>query len=319
MTANPRRAAGRILTVFTPTYDRAGLLPRLYASLLAQGSEGFEWLVVDDGSTDDTASVVESWRDEGRIPIRLLHKPNGGMHTAHNAAHASIETELCVCIDSDDAMAPGAVRAILETWERHRGDPTLAGLVGLDVHRDGSVVGTPLPSGVFRAKLFDLYERMGVAGDKKIVLRTDVVRSHDPYPEFDGERLVPLGTLYRRIDQTHDLACMNVPLCVVEYLADGSSSRIYRQYAESPRGFRWARQVEISLATSLGRRVKSILHHVSSTIFIGDRRFLEDNPAPLLTLLLLPAGALFHGWIRLRGWLERPGHGLPPRPPRRPA
>jgi glycosyltransferase involved in cell wall biosynthesis len=293
----------RPLTVFTPTWNRAHLLPRLYESLLAQDSDDFEWLVVDDGSTDGTAPLVESWQREARLPIRLLRKPNGGMHTAHNAAHAAIETELCVCIDSDDAMAPGAVRTILESWAPHRGDPVVAGLVGLDVDRDGRVVGTALPEGVRLATLSELYDRLGVRGDKKIVLRTDVVRAHPPYPVFDGERLVPLGTLYRRIDRSHVLACVNRPFCVVEYLEDGSSSRIFRQYAESPRGFRWARRLELSLDPPSSRRVRSILHLVSSTLFVGDGRFLAENPDRLLTILLMPAGLLFHAWVRLRGRL----------------
>ena len=94
----------KTLTVFTPTFNRAGLLPRLYASLVGQTCDDFEWLVVDDGSTDGTAALVKSWQREGRLTVRLLQKSNGGMHTAHNAAYATIETELCVCIDSDDAM-----------------------------------------------------------------------------------------------------------------------------------------------------------------------------------------------------------------------
>jgi glycosyltransferase involved in cell wall biosynthesis len=136
----------KTLTVFTPTFNRAGLLPRLYASLVRQTCHDFEWLVVDDGSTDGTATLVESWQREGRLTVRLLQKSNGGMHTAHNAAYATIETELCVCIDSDDAMPADAVRTIVEAWGAHRDDPSVAGLVGLDVHVDGSVVGTRLPA-----------------------------------------------------------------------------------------------------------------------------------------------------------------------------
>jgi hypothetical protein len=151
-----------------------------------------------------------------------------------------------------------------------------------------------------------------VKGDKKLVLRTHLVRSYPPYPVFAGERLVPLGTLYRRIDENHVLACVNHPLCIVEYLADGSSSRIFAQYAESPRGFRWARRVELGLAPSPRRRLRSILHLVSSTLFIGDGAFLEDNPAPFLTLLLLPAGVLFHLYVRLRGALGATGGRRPP-------
>ena len=112
------------LTVFTPTYNRAHTLPRTYQSLCRQECKDFVWLVVDDGSTDGTADLVRSWQQEANgFEIRYLYKENGGMHTAHNAAYEVIDTELNVCIDSDDCLADGAVKKILDKWcaVRNRG------------------------------------------------------------------------------------------------------------------------------------------------------------------------------------------------------
>ena len=106
------------LTVFTPTYNRAHTLPRTYASLSRQDCKDFVWLIIDDGSTDDTRALVKAWQtQEHSFEIRYLYKENGGMHTAHNAAYEVIDTELNVCIDSDDCLAPGAVRKILAKWD----------------------------------------------------------------------------------------------------------------------------------------------------------------------------------------------------------
>lgn len=133
------------LTVFTPAYNRAYTLPRTYESLKSQQNTGFVWLVVDDGSTDHTADLVRQWQSEANdFEIRYIYKENGGMHTAHNAAYANIDTELNVCIDSDDALAPDAVQIIFDAWQQVR-DKGYAGLLGLDAAFDGTVIGKGFP------------------------------------------------------------------------------------------------------------------------------------------------------------------------------
>ena len=125
------------LTIFTPAYNRAHTLPRTYKSLVAQDCKDFVWLIVDDGSSDHTAELVRQWQQQDNgFEIRYLYKGNGGMHTAHNTAYENIDTELNVCIDSDDCLAVGAVSKILEKWDRVKGQQ-IAGLIGLDADLDG--------------------------------------------------------------------------------------------------------------------------------------------------------------------------------------
>ena len=125
----------KALTVFTPTYNRAHLLGRVYESLCGQTCRDFEWLVVDDGSTDGTEELVRKWIAEEIIPVRYIYKENGGLYTGYNTAYANIETELNVCIDSDDAMPPDAVEKILSVWKQ-KGSDKYAGIIGLDVDMD---------------------------------------------------------------------------------------------------------------------------------------------------------------------------------------
>ena len=216
-----------ILTIFTPAYNRAHTLPRTYESLLKQSCKDFIWLIVDDGSTDNTSALVKSWQtQENGFEIRYVYKENGGMHTAHNTAYENIDTELNVCIDSDDCMADEAVAKILSAWEKVR-DRGYAGLIGLDADMDGRLIGKGFPEGMTETTLTGYYAAGGY-GDKKLVYRTEVIKKYPPYPVFEGEKYVALAYKYRLIDQDYKLAVLDEVLCNVEYQADGSSMNMLK-------------------------------------------------------------------------------------------
>ena len=128
------------LTIFTPTFNRAGFLQHAFEALLSQSNKDFVWLIIDDGSTDSTESVVRSFiqKPPGFL-IRYIYKENGGLHTVYNTAIANIDTELSMCIDSDDWIAEDAVEKILKCWKKIK-RPDCAGIVGLDSRPDGSLI-----------------------------------------------------------------------------------------------------------------------------------------------------------------------------------
>lgn len=279
------------LTVFTPTYNRAHTLPRTYASLTCQDCKDFVWLIVDDGSTDDTRALVEAWQmQEHSFEIRYLYKENGGMHTAHNAAYEAIDTELNVCIDSDDCLAPGAVRNILSKWDSVQKDK-YAGIIGLDADFQGNLIGTGFPAGMVETTLSDYYAAGG-RGDKKLVYRTDVIHQYPPYPVFEGEKYVALAYKYRLIDQDYKLAVLNEILCNVEYQQDGSSNTMWQQYLKNPKGFAFWRTVCMQYPVSGKRLFIDCVHYVSSSILAGDRHFLIHSPRKALTAAAILPGAL---------------------------
>ena len=231
------------LTVFTPAYNRAGTIKRTYQSLLNQDNKDFIWLVIDDGSVDNTGELVKGWmKEDNGFEIQYIYKHNGGMHTAHNTAYENIHTELNVCIDSDDALAPGAVSSIYHKWQEVK-DKGYAGLIGLDANMNtGEVIGTGFPEGMKETTLTGFYAAGG-KGDKKLVYRTDVINKYPAYPVFEGEKYVALAYKYRLIDQDYKLAVLNKVLCNVEYQPDGSSATMYQQYVKNPKGFAFWRKV----------------------------------------------------------------------------
>lgn len=278
-----------LLTVFTPAYNRAHTLPRTYESLCRQDCKDFVWLVVDDGSSDNTAALVRSWQEqENGFEIRYLYKENGGMHTAHNAAYEVIDTELNVCIDSDDCLADGAVKKILDKWCSVK-DLGYAGIIGLDADLDGKLIGKGFPDGLAETTLTGYYAAGG-SGDKKLVYRTDVIKQYPPYPVFEGEKYVALAYKYRLIDQDYKLAVLDEVLCNVEYQPDGSSGTMWKQYLRNPKGFAFWRKVCMRYPESKKRLLVDCIHYCSSSILAGNRHFVQESPRRLLTVLCTPAG-----------------------------
>ena len=286
------------LTVFTPAYNRAHTIGRTYESLCRQTSKDFEWLIVDDGSSDNTRELIEGWIAEGKIPIRYIYQENQGMHGAHNTAYRNITTPLNTCIDSDDYMPDDAVEKILACW-REKGGDHVAGLIGLDVTEDGKVIGTSFPEGMTQTTLQGFYEAGG-SGDKKLVYRTDVITRYPEYPLFEGERYVGLGYKYMLIDQDYELVTLNEPLVIVEYQQDGSSYNMFKQYWRNPRGMAFYRKVEMKLAHGLKRKLMVCTHYVSSSIISRNWRFIQESPKKLMTLLCIPSGLALYLLIRYK-------------------
>ena len=279
------------LTVFTPAYNRAHTLPRTYESLCQQKCKDFIWLIVDDGSQDNTAELIRQWqaRDNG-FEIRYIYKENGGMHTAHNTAYEHIDTELNTCIDSDDKLAPDAVEKILRKWDQVK-DQGYAGIIGLDADFEGKIIGKGFPEGLTETTVVGYYAAGG-SGDKKLVYRTDIINQYPPYPVFEGEKYVSLAYKYRLIDQTYKMAVLDEVLCNVEYQPDGSSGTMWKQYLKNPRGFAFWRKICMQYPESKKRLIINCIHYCSSSIIAGDKRFVKESPRKVLTVLCVPLGAL---------------------------
>lgn len=286
-----------LLTVFTPAYNRAYSLHLCYESLRRQTNKNFIWLVVDDGSTDNTKELVEQWRtkDNG-FEIRYVYKENGGMHTAHNKAYELCDTELNTCIDSDDYMTDDAVEKILSFWEKY-GSEKYAGIIGLDATFDNRVIGKEFPKDLKTTTLLGYYANGGV-GDKKLVYRTDLMKKYPPYPEFEGEKYVGLSYKCMLCDQEYELLVLNEILCNVEYQLDGSSTNMFRQYLRNPKGFAFFRKAAMQYQPKLKRRFIECVHYVSSSILAKNKKFLQESPKKGMTVLAIPFGIALTYYIK---------------------
>jgi glycosyltransferase involved in cell wall biosynthesis len=287
------------LTVFTPTFNRAYCLGKCYESLKRQTNKDFIWLIIDDGSTDNTKDLISNWQTENLMDIQYIWQENQGMHGAHNTAYEQIKTELNVCIDSDDYLPNDAVEKILGMWERE-GSVNVSGLIGLDSFSDGTVIGSKLPDKLRTSTLFDLYYKYGVTGDKKLVYRTELTKNF-PYPIFDNEKYVGLAYKYYKLDQEFELLLMNDVLCHVEYLPDGSSLNMLKQYRKNPKGFAFYRKELMQLPFANCRfKFKQAIHYVSSTLLSKEYKVFRETPYKTLTTLAFPFGVLLFVFISIK-------------------
>lgn len=291
------------LTIFTPAYNRAYTLPRLYESLCQQSCKDFIWLVVDDGSADDTAKLIKGWQQiDNGFEIRYIYKENGGMHTAHNTAYANIDTELNVCIDSDDAAGENAVQLIYDKWNSID-KMKYAGLLGLDADFNGKILGTNFPPNLRETTLDGFYDRGG-KGDKKLVLRTDVVKKYPPYPVFDGEKFISLGLLYSYIDRDYQLCVLNEVVCNVEYMTDGSTNNMFSQYYRNPKGFRYCRIFSMPTVKGAKRKIILYTHYIAESMLAKQSIWREAYEKRWL-ISCYPLGIALYWYILFKNKKEK--------------
>lgn len=289
------------LTVFTPTYNRAHTLRRVYESLCTQTHSGdFEWLVIDDGSTDFTRQLVENFIREGRIPVRYIYKENGGLYTGYNTAYANIDSELSMCVDSDDFLPENAVELILDAWEAE-GSVNYAGIIGLDFSvKTDAPIGGYFPDDMASCFLFDLESRRFHRGDTKQAMRTELMKEVAPMVGFPGEKNFNPFYMILQVCDRRPLLVVNRNLCYVDYQTgkDSMSERIFLQYLDSPQSFAKLRRLQMSLEhTTPLYRLRAAIHYVSSCLISRDRRWLADSPKKLMTLLVSPLGYILYRYI----------------------
>lgn len=283
------------ISVFVPTYNRAHLLGRVFESLKAQSFKDFEWLIVDDGSSDNTAELVEAWQQSAPFVIQYLHKANGGKHTAINPGVDMARGEFMVILDSDDWLAPNALQRMLELWNAIPNKTNYSGVVGLCAHPDGRVIGDRFPQDTFDSNAVDLTHRHHIHGDKISLSRIDVMREF-PFPFQNLRGLVTEALVWNRIAQRYQERYVNETFAYKEYLEEGLTNRALElQIKAAPA----TRLYHLELSQAKQRlpwktRLKSLANYVRFSLHAGHGALetLRDSGSSLKCLALLPLGAL---------------------------
>ncbi len=211
--------------MFTATYNRAHLLPRVYRSLALQTFRDFEWLVVDDGSTDNTEEVVRGLAAAGTIPVRYVHKPNGGVHSAINRGAREARGFFLAGLDSDDWYHPDALQRLMQRWAEipENQQQRYVGVAGLSEFESGEIEGTHPTADVVDSDPVEIRLRYGMTGNRAGIMRTEVLREF-PFPEnqraFVNEQLI-----WNRIGRRYLTRYVNERVTIKEYQQEGLTDR----------------------------------------------------------------------------------------------
>ena len=312
----PDSSAKPIFTVFTPTYNRARTLHRVWESVKAQTLRDFEWLVVDDGSTDNTRELVEGWAREADFPVRYIWQANQHKKVAFNRAVKEAKGELIIALDSDDSCVPNALERLWWHWnnipEAEREGFTA--VTGLCMDENGRLIGDRFPGGDWIDSTgIEILHRWRARGEKWGFQRTAVLKQF-PFPE-DEPGLIPEGYVWSQLDQRYKTRFVNEMLRVYYHdqgdsliantasnPASHANGQVLAEFGELGMGVRWFWQDPVMLTKKAANLVRLILHCTLAREKLSGLWSRQPAEARALLVATAPIGALV--WARDR-WRHR--------------
>lgn len=294
---------GALITFFTPTYNRADILHRCYESLQNQSSYDFKWIVIDDGSTDNTAELVKTWiKKENRFPIEYIYKENQGMYSVFNKAMEIIDTPLCVCFESDDRFAPETMDIVLRNWEIIKDDDHLIGFTTPCIFEDGSIIGKWFPEDLKEMKYYDRFIKYNIPGDKTNVYKTEILKKGAPLPVFEGEKCLNPTYMMYKADRYGYLLVSNEAFCITEYREGGMTDTILWQYYNSPNSFAYMRKEAMQLPGASPKLIYKLNIHYVAECCLAHKlsKAVKESPKKVYTVLAFCPGIVLSFWIRYK-------------------
>lgn len=290
-----------MLTIFTPTYNRAYVLDRLYQSLCVQTNKNFEWLIIDDGSTDNTKEKIQNWILEEKILIKYVWQENAGKSAAHNRALEMTKTELFVCVDSDDQLCENAVQIVLEEWDKlkQKNKWEVGGMVAFREKGDGTPITLYQGESDYKiGKLKEFYDKKIISGDTMLIFDISKVGSLR-FPVFEGEKFVPEAYLYDQFDQISAFMIVPQYIYVCEYLEDGYTQNMARLIAKNPKGYLAYIEQRIKYDNDIKNVICDTIRYVAIAACAKKRHIIKSAYNPFCAFVMYPFGKLFYN-IRYR-------------------
>lgn len=218
------------ISIFTPTYNRAFCIHRVFESLQQQTFKNFEWIVVDDGSTDNTKELIKGFKETSNFKIIYFKQKNQGKHVAINKGTSLASGELFSIIDSDDYVTKNYVETVLFYFNKIKDNATIAGIT---IPRGNQSKVGILPNDALICNLFDLY-KYNISGECDMIIRTNIMRDF-PFPQFSGENFCPESLIWKRMSTKYNFYFVNKTIQIGEYQKDGLSSAYWENMKKSPK------------------------------------------------------------------------------------
>ncbi len=277
------------LSIVTPTYNRAYILAECYRSLTKQTCLDFEWIVVDDGSKDNTKELVQSFIAEEKIDIKYIRQENGGKHIAHNTGAEYAQGEMFLCLDSDDQLTEDAVEFAKEYWRMNKED----GIVGILAKRGAISNRQPIcgmwQEGLQSATMFDLWNKYGFSGDTALFFKTEILKK-EKFIAFAGERFIPETALYCEIDKYGAMLLLDKVLYLTEYLPDGLTAKYHMLLIKNPNGTAYTYYQQLCMSCRTKQKLKyAILTQIYKSLSKSKKQLCFNKRKVWLLMAWLPA------------------------------
>jgi glycosyltransferase involved in cell wall biosynthesis len=285
------------VTVLTPTCDRAEKLGRLYESLCAQTFRDFEWLVIDDGSVDETPEVMAELVASAPFRVRYLRKENGGRHSAFNLGVREAAGTYCAVIDDDDRYLPQALERLRANWDAIAEPMQFVEVQGLCQTLEGELIGNLYPNDIFDSDYFELTHVLGVEGDRIGMIRTAVLREF-PFPEPSNDNYVEPRIVWTRMSSRYRIRCVNEVLAEKEYLPSGITNSMLEQHVKlaGARLMYWEELLAMRRPLPARVRYKAYANLVRTSLHRKSSLWVQARAVPARGWLVaaLPAGFILY-------------------------
>lgn len=283
--------------IITATYNRAHTIGKLYSSLCNQGFTDFTWIVVDDGSVDNTEELINSWKKQAKFEILYIHQANKGKHRAINNGVKHADSLWCAVIDSDDWITDNCLERTVSVIDAYKINQTskIAAIIFLSKYPDESIVGSRFPLPVYIGKTYSYYNKRKIKGDKFDFYKTDALKKN-PFPEIDGEKFISEGIVWNRINREYNSIFVDEAHQYVEYQCDGLSAASILHRASSPLGACLGYRESIELDAGIKKKVLSIINYYRFRIRCDKKKLsmLISRPPRKIYSFFLPLGYFFY-------------------------
>lgn len=280
----------KVITIVTPTYNRAYILDKCYESLKNQTSKLFLWMIIDDGSIDNTEELVKKWINEGEFEIIYYKKTNGGKASAINLSLNKLESKYFVCLDSDDTFTVNAVETALKQLEKISNNNNYCGILALRSAANGEVLGgKPIPIEVKETTSVELSNKYKIHSELICFYKTEIICQYR-FPEVKGENFISPAYLEHEIGRKYKYYVCHDALCYCAYLKDGLTINKRKVIMQNPRGYTLVKRQSFELSNNFIAKSKHCIMYICGSILSNNENFIKESPFKLMTIIYYPLG-----------------------------
>lgn len=280
------------ITIFTPTYNRAYTLEKLYNSLVSQTNKNFEWLVVDDGSTDNTKELLQSWTDERKIDINYIYQENQGKMIAFNNGVKNCDNEYFFCVDSDDYLTNDAIQLLTNALTKIDNDK-ISGIIALKGVNENQPIGTYMPENLKQSSLKNLYEKYRFKGDTALIYKTKILKQF-PFVLQRKEKFIGENYVYDQIDEKYEMMLMNKIIYICNYLNDGYTKNTIKLLKENPYSYMIMKLQSSRISKNIIYKIKHMAGYIAMGIFVNEKKLIKKSNNYILAMISFPLGLLIY-------------------------